>query len=249
MRWSTVSHRHTGQGEHGREASPATRRERRVLLPGCGGAGCSLPVFALKSFSIDSRRAFICAATLARDLKSCSAVSQRQCEQARRSRTRHSGRYISFHGVKREPASRNITRKTQCKTARSSRRPAFHAWARVCVTSNIVAEKLFLFWPSAFPATSLHFAGREQEPPSLLSGNDTMHALRHGREIAAGVFRARAVRTPAKAVIQGQGLLAAQPRLPLAGLFTPAVPLTADSHVPAGASSAVRRLLRLATKG
>ena len=177
MRWSTVSHRHTGQGEHGREASPATRRERRVLLPGCGGAGCSLPVFALKSFSIDSRRAFICAATLARDLKSCSAVSQRQCEQARRSRTRHSGRYISFHGVKREPASRNITRKTQCKTARSSRRPAFHAWARVCVTSNIVAEKLFLFWPSAFPATSLHFAGREQEPPSPLS-QETIRCMR-----------------------------------------------------------------------
>ena len=54
-----------------------------------------------------------------------------------------------------------------------------------------------------------------------------MHALRRGREIAAGVFRARAVRTPAEAVIYGQGLLAAQPRLPLAGLFTPAVPWTA----------------------
>ena len=36
MRWSTVSHRHTGQEGHRREASPATWRLRRFLLPGCG---------------------------------------------------------------------------------------------------------------------------------------------------------------------------------------------------------------------
>ena len=152
-------------------------------------------MFALKSFSIDSRRAFICAATLARDLNSCSAVSQRQCERARRSRTRHPGRYISCHGAKREPASRNTTRKTQCKTARSSRRPACLAravrglfaclGASQCYLEHCGGEVVAIF---AF-FSRLHFAGREERKKfraSLLlgvhsrPGNDACAATRQG---------------------------------------------------------------------
>ena len=213
----------------------------------------------MKSFSIDSRRAFICAATLARDLNSCSAVSQRQCERARRSRTRHSGRYISCHGAKREPASRNTTRKTQCKTARSSRRPACLAravrglfaclGASQCYLEHRGGEVVAIF---AF-FSRLHFAG-EEEVPRILAFRRAQQARKRCMRCDAAGRLPRASSGPGQYGRQrrrsSMGRDCSLPSLAFRSQVCSPPPCPGRPiRMPAGASWAVRRLLRLAARG